>query len=92
MRCRVSLIRYLVLTYRFIEIQAVNLTGATIIEVVIGTDKSVSCDSLNQFAMCQDYFNSTPYPATGVELSRAQSDGKSRLGGLIPRRPILRRV
>lgn len=66
-------------TYRFNEVQAVNLSGSTITEVrvaVVGSEKSVSCDSVNQFAMCQDYFNSTRYPALGVELSWIRADGE----------------
>lgn len=78
-------------SYRFNEVQAVNLTGAAISEVrvaVVGTEKSVSCDSVNPFAMCQDYFNSTRYPVMGVELSWTQADGERKSTTVNPDIPV----
>jgi hypothetical protein len=78
-------------TYRFNEIQAVNLAGAAISDVrvvVLGTDKSVSCDSVNPSAMCHDRFGSRRYPAAGIELSWIHADGSRKSETMNPHIPV----
>ena len=78
-------------SYRFNEVLAVNLTGGTISEVrvvVLGMDKSFDCDSVNEFAMCRDYFSYRRYPAEGIELSWTQADGSRNSVTVNPHIPV----
>jgi len=54
--------------YYFNEVQAVNLTGATITEVswqVVNYPKALSCPEVAKFAMCADRFARTSLSAAG---------------------------
>jgi hypothetical protein len=76
--------------YRFNEIVAVNLTGDTISEVeiaVLGTADTLSCQSVNQFAICQKYFGAPRYPGQGLELSWTQADGQRNSTSVNPSVP-----
>lgn len=76
--------------YRYNEVLAVNLAGATIGDVriaVLGTDKSFGCDSVNKAAMCRDYFPDRRYPGAGIELSWTHVDGSRKAETVNPHVP-----
>ena len=65
--------------YYFNEVQAVNLSGATISDVswrVIDTGKHLDCAEVAKFAMCADRFAKRFYPRQGIELSWTDAAGK----------------
>ena len=78
-------------SYRFNEVLAVNLSGASISDVrvsVMGSAIAYSCDSVNEFAMCRDYFNYRRYPAAGIELSWTHADGERHSTTVNPDIPV----
>lgn len=75
-------------TYRFNQVQVVNLTTATITNVKVrfeGSDKVLNCDAVAKFALCQDHFASLKYPQQVVELSWTHGDGSRKSQQLTPR-------
>ena len=74
-------------SYRFNEVQVVNLTGATIENVswrVLGSEKILSCDKVAKFAMCSDYFARRRYPQSGIEVNWTHPDGERKTALLNP--------
>jgi hypothetical protein len=64
--------------YRFNNVQAVNLAGATIRDVtvdIIDSPKTLACDQVNNNAMCADRFPYRRYPQRGIVLSWTHVDG-----------------
>ena len=58
--------------YYFNEVQAVNLSGASVADVnirVVDTQKSLSCAAVAWHAMCDDRFGKRRFPQQGIELS-----------------------
>ena len=77
--------------YRFNQVQVVNLTGATIENVswrVLDTDRSLSCDEVANYAVCEDYFPRRHYPQTGFEVSWTHTDGERRSEVFNPAIPV----
>jgi len=73
--------------YRFNNVQAVNLTGASItnVEIVVfDTEKTIVCDDVNANAMCAERFPSRPYPKQGIRLSWTDSTGTERTETMNP--------
>ena len=67
--------------YYFNEVQAVNLTSATITDVTVriaGSKKALACEEIAKFAMCSDRFSRLPYPNQGVDLSWTHPDGSRK--------------
>ena len=67
--------------YYFNEVQVVNLTGATIMDVswqVVNSPKALSCPEVAKFAMCADRFPNRRYPQQGIELSWRHADGSRK--------------
>ena len=78
-------------TYRFNQIQVVNLSGSTIEEVgvrVVDTDKALSCDKVTNNAICDDYFGARRLPQRGIELNWTHPDGSRNSEVLTPKVPI----
>lgn len=78
-------------TYYFNEVQAVNLSGATIEDVkiiVVDSNKILSCEEVAKHAMCSDLFNRHRYPQQGVELSWNHPDGKRKSEVFNPAIPV----
>lgn len=74
-------------TYRFNEVQVVNLTGGTIENVswrVLGSDKTQDCDKVAKFAMCADYFPPRRYPQSGIQVDWTHPDGERKSALLNP--------
>ena len=68
-------------SYRFNQLQVVNLTGATInnVEVqVLESERSNSCAEVNNNAICDRRFGSRRYPQQGVRLSWDHTDGNRK--------------
>ena len=77
--------------YFFNEVQVVNLTGGTITDVsirVIGSEKSLACDEVYNFAMCDDRFGKRRYPQQGIELGWTHPDGSRRSESFGPGVPV----
>jgi hypothetical protein len=78
-------------SYRFNEVQAVNLTGDSIRDVrirIAGSEKMLDCDDVNANAMCADRFAHRPYPQQGIDLSWTHPDGSSKSESMNPDIPI----
>ncbi len=77
--------------YRFNNVQAVNLTGASIRDVavdIIDSPKFFACDQVNNNAMCADRFPYRPYPQQGIVLSWTHVDGGHLSETLNPEVPV----
>ena len=77
--------------YRFNEVQAVNLTSATITDVSIkitGSKKTLACEEVNNFAMCADRFPRLYYPQQGIDLSWTHADGSRKSESFAPAIPV----
>jgi len=78
-------------TYRFNEIQVVNLSGSTIEDVgvrVIDSEKALSCSEVAKNAICDDRFGMRRFPQQGIELSWTHPDGNRKSEVLTPKIPI----
>lgn len=78
-------------TYRFNQIQVVNLSGSTIEDVgvrVVDSEKALSCDEVAKNAICDDRFGTRRFPQQGIELSWTHSDGNRKSEVLTPKIPI----
>ena len=78
-------------TYRFNEIQVVNLSGSTIGDVgvrVIDSEKTLSCDEVANNAICDDRFGMRLFPQQGIELSWTHPDGNRKSEVLNPGIPV----
>lgn len=78
-------------TYRFNQIQVVNLSGSTIEDVgvsVVDSEKTLSCDEVANNAICNDRFGSRRFPQQGIELRWTHPDGNRKSQVLTPRIPI----
>jgi len=78
-------------TYRFNEIQVVNLSGSTIEDVgvrVIDSEKALNCDEVAKNAICDDRFGMRRFPQQGIELSWTHPDGNRKSEVLTPKIPI----
>jgi hypothetical protein len=77
--------------YNFNNVQAVNLTGATIRDVevsIIDSPKTLACDQVNNYAMCADRFPYRRYPQQGIVLSWTHVDGGHLSETLNPEIPV----
>ena len=77
-------------TYRFNQVQVVNLTGATIRDVsvrVLDTTKSLSCAEVAKNAICNSHFGKSNYPNSGIELSWTHHDGIHKSESMSPHIP-----
>jgi hypothetical protein len=77
--------------YRFNNVQAVNLAGATIRDVainIIDSPKTLACDQVNPNAMCADRFPYRRYPQQGIVLSWTHVDGGHLSETLNPEVPV----
>ena len=78
-------------TYRFNEVQVVNLTAASIRNVrvtIVDSSKTISCDEVNKNAMCADRFGYRRYPQQGIDLSWTHADGSSKSETVNPAVPV----
>jgi len=78
-------------SYRFNEIQVLNLSGSTIEDVnvrVIDSEKALSCDKVAKNAICDDRFGTRRFPQQGIELSWTHPDGNRKSEVLTPKIPI----
>ena len=78
-------------TYRFKQLQVVNLTGATVenVEVrVLESEKTLACAEVNNNAICNKYFGSRRYPQRGVQLNWTHTDGSGRSETFNPPIPV----
>ncbi|HKJ52177.1 MAG TPA: hypothetical protein VKB27_11775 [Gammaproteobacteria bacterium] len=78
-------------SYRFNEVQVVNLSGGSIENVswrVLGSDKSLQCSQVAKFAMCADYFPGRRYPQSGIEVDWTHPDGERKSALLNPDIPV----
>ena len=78
-------------TYRFNQIQVVNLSGSTIEEVgvrVVDSEKTLICDEVAMNAVCEDRFGTRPYPQQGIELSWTLPGGERKREVLTPEIPV----
>ena len=78
-------------TYRFNQIQVVNLSGSTIEDVgvrVIDSEKALSCDEVAKNAVCEERFGARRFPQQGIELSWTHPDGNRKSELLAPKVPI----
>lgn len=78
-------------SYRFNQLQVVNLTGATInnVEVeVLESERSNNCAEVNNNAICDRRFGSRRYPQQGVRLSWDHTDGSRKSEIFNPPVPI----
>lgn len=74
-------------SYRFNNVQVVNLTGVSIRDVsvnVVGSEKMLACEDVNPNAMCAERFPSRRYPQQGIQLSWAHGDGNRHSETLDP--------
>ena len=77
-------------TYRYNQIQVVNLSGSTIEEVgvrVLDSEKALSCDEVAMNAVCEDRFGTRPFPQQGIELSWAHPGDDRKREVLAPEIP-----
>jgi hypothetical protein len=75
-------------SYRFNNVQVVNLAGAPIqdVEVVIvDSPKTLACEEVNAHAMCADRFPYRRYPQRGILLSWTHVDEENLSQTLNPR-------
>ena len=78
-------------SYRFNQIQVVNLSGSTIEDVgvrVVDTEKALSCDEVAMNAVCEDRFGARPFPQQGIELSWTHPGDNRKREVLTPKVPI----
>lgn len=78
-------------TYRFNQIQVVNLSDSTIEDVsvrVVDSEKALSCDEVAKNAVCEDRFGTRRFPQQGIELSWTHPDGNRKSEVLTPKIPI----
>ena len=78
-------------SYRFNQLQVVNLTGSTIerVEVrVLQSERSVRCAEVNNHAICDKRFGSRRYLQQGVELSWDHVDGNRKTEVFNPPVPV----
>ena len=78
-------------SYRYNEVQIVNLSGDTIRDVsvqVIDTPKALSCEEVLKFAMCHDRFPHRYYPQQGLQLSWTHPDGSRKSEQVNPNVPV----
>ena len=78
-------------SYRFNEIQVVNLSGSTIEDVsvrVIASEKAISCDKVAKNAICEDRFGMRRFPQQGIELSWTHPDGNRKSEVLTLKMPV----
>ena len=78
-------------TYRFNQIQVVNLAGSTIEDVgvrVVDSERALSCDKVAKNAVCYDRFGARRFPQQGIELSWTHPDGNRKSEMLTPNVPI----
>ncbi len=78
-------------TYYFNQVQAVNLSTATITDVsvnIVGSRKKLACDEVLKNAMCADLFGKLLYPQQGIELSWTHSDGSRKSEAFSPAVPV----
>lgn len=78
-------------TYRFNQIQVVNLAGSTIEDVgvrVVDSEKALSCDKVAKNAICDDRFGPRLFPQQAIELSWTHPDGNRKSEALTPQVPI----
>ncbi len=74
-------------TYYYNEIQVVNLTGGSIVNVKVQIGESgrtVSCDSVLKYALCDERFGKRRYPQQGIHLSWTHTDGSQKSQLLTP--------
>lgn len=77
--------------YYFNQVQAVNLTTATITDVsvnFVGSPKALACDEVAKNAMCADLFGRLLYPQQGIELSWTHTDGNRKSEVFSPAVPV----
>jgi len=77
--------------YYFNQVQAVNLTTATITDVsvnFVGSPKALACDEVAKNAMCADLFGKLLYPQQGIELSWTHTDGSRKSELFSPAIPV----
>ena len=73
--------------YYYNEIQVVNLTGGTIVDVKVQIGESgrtVSCDSVLKNTLCDERFGKRRYPQQGIQLSWTHTDGSQKSQLLTP--------
>ncbi len=78
-------------TYRFNQIQVVNLSGSNIENVgvrVIDSEKAISCDEVAMNAVCEDRFGPRLFPQQGIELSWTDSGDNRKSELLTPKIPV----
>ena len=78
-------------TYRFNQIQVVNLSGSTIEDIavrVVDSEKALSCDKVAMNAVCEDRFGPRPFPQQGIELSWTDSGDNRKSELLTPKIPV----
>ena len=78
-------------TYRFNQIQVVNLSGSTIKDVgvrVVDSEKTLICEEVAKNAICNDRFGTRRFPQQGIELSWTHPDGKRKSEVLAPSVPV----
>ena len=77
--------------YYYNEIQVVNLTGGSIVDVKVQIGESgrtVSCDSVLKNALCDERFGRRRYPQQGIQLSWTHTDGSQKSQLLTPAIPV----
>ncbi len=77
--------------YYYNEIQVVNLTGGTIVDVKVQIGESgrtVSCDSVLKNTLCNERFGKRRYPQQGIQLSWTHTDGSQKSQLLTPAIPV----
>ena len=77
-------------TYYYNEIQVVNLTGGTILNIKVQLGESartLSCDRVLKNALCNERFGRRRYPPQGIQLSWTHTDGSQKSERLTPRIP-----
>jgi hypothetical protein len=78
-------------TYYFNQVQAVNLSTATITDVsvnIVGSRKKLACDEVLKNAMCADLFGKLLYPQQGIKLSWTHTDGSRKSEAFSPAVPV----
>ena len=78
-------------SYRFNQIQVVNLSGSSIEDVgvrVVDSEKALSCEEVAMNAVCEDRFGSRPYPQQGIELNWTHPGGDRKREVLTPEVPV----
>lgn len=78
-------------TYRFNEIQVVNLSGSNIEDVgvrVVDSEKTLSCGEVAPNAICYDRFGARRFPQQGIELSWTPLGDNLKREVLNPKIPV----